>query len=207
MKPLKSILTFIILLLGNWTYAQSLNLSFNHLSREGGLSNNNAFTFISDSKSFLWIGTFNGLNRFDGSTCRVYKPFNSSIKGLSISNIVEDKNNDLWFASESGLNHYSRLTDSFENIDCIKDGKKRQHHPFYVDDKNRIWLSVVGEGIFVFNPKDKSLKKITNQVSNYAKVNILPFQKVKQIFYTNNKIGLNLFNIINDKIVSSTTFF
>ena len=207
MKPLKSILTFIILLLGNWTYAQSLNLSFNHLNREGGLSNNNAFTFISDSKSFLWIGTFNGLNRFDGSTCRVYKPFNSSINGLSISNIVEDKNNDLWFASESGLNHYSRLTDSFENIDCIKDGKKRQHHPFYVDDKNRIWLSVVGEGIFVFNPKDKSLKKITNQVSNYAKVNILPFRKVKQIFYTNNKIGLNLLNIINDKVVSSTTFF
>lgn len=201
------LITFVILLLGNWTYAQSLNLSFNHLNREGGLSNNNAFTFMTDSKSFLWIGTFNGLNRFDGSTCRVYKPFNSSIKGLSISNITEDQNNDLWFSSESGLNHYFRLTDSFENIDCIKDGKKRQHHPFYVDDKNRIWLSVIGEGIFVFNPKDKSSKKITNQVSNYAKVNMLPFQKVKQILYTNSQIGLNLLTIMNDKVVSSTIFF
>ena len=207
MKLLKPLFIFIILLLGNLTHAQPLNLSFNHLTRAGGLSNNNAFTFISDSKSFLWIGTFNGLNRFDGSNCRVYKPFNSSIKGLSISDIIEDQNNDLWFASESGLNHYSRLTDSFENIACFKDGKKRQYHPFYIDDKNRIWLSIVGEGIFVFNPKDKSLIKITTQVSNYAKVSTLPFQKVKQIFYTNTLFGLNLLNINNDKVINSTIFF
>lgn len=204
---MKSSLTFIILFMGNWIHAQSLNLSFNHLSREGGLSNNNAFTIISDSKSFLWIGTFNGLNRFDGSTCRVYKPFNSAINGLSISNIVEDQNGDLWFASESGLNHYSRSTDSFENIDGIKDGKLRKYHPFYVDDKNRIWLSIIGEGIFVFNPKDKSLQKITNQLSNYAKVKVLPFQKVKQIFYTDSQLGLNFLTIMNDKVVGKNHFF
>lgn len=204
---MKLLFTFIILYVGNWIHAQSLNLSFNHLTREGGLSNNNAFMLFPDSKGFLWIGTFNGLNRFDGSTCRVYKPFNSSIKGLSISNIVEDQRNDLWFASESGLGHYARLTDFFENIDCIKDGKKRHHHPLYVDERNRIWFSIVGEGIFVFNPKNKSIKKITNKLCNYAKINAQPFQKVTQIFYTNNQFGLNLMKVVDDKIVSNTIFF
>lgn len=204
---MKQLFLFSLILLGYCSAGQSLNLSFNHLNREGGLSNNNAFTLISDSKKFLWIGTFNGFNRFDGSNCRVYKPFNSTIGGLSISNIVEDQNSDLWFASESGLNHYSRLTNSFENFDCLKDGKPRQHHPFYVDDQNRIWLLIVGEGIFVFNPKQKSLKKISNQFANYAKVSVVPFQKVKQILYTDSNLGLNIFIIKDDKIIEKKLFF
>jgi ligand-binding sensor domain-containing protein len=204
---LKSLLTFVILLFGNWVYTQSLNLSFNHLTREGGLSNNNATDMFSDSKGFLWIGTQNGLNRFDGSVCKVYKLNNSTRSGSYIAFIKEDKNADLWFASETGLNHYSRLNDSFENIDCIKDGKLRQHLPFYVDNLNRIWLYIVEKGVFVYNPKNKSSKFITNTFSNYVKVNNLSFQEVKQIFYSESQFGLTRLTIKNDKVINAQHFF
>jgi signal transduction histidine kinase len=204
---LKPLITFVFLLFGNWLHAQSPNLSFNHLTREGGLSNNNATDLFSDSKGFLWIGTQNGLNRFDGSTCKAYKLNSSSKSGSFISFIKEDKNADLWFASETGLNHYYRLKDSFENIDCIKDGKIRQHIPFYVDNLNRIWLSVVDKGIFVYNPKDKSSKFIGTTSSNYAKVRNQPFQEVTQLFYSENQFGLTKLTILHDKVTHSQTFF
>ncbi len=188
-------------------FGQTLNLSFNHLTREGGLSNNNASSFLADSKGFLWIGTLNGLNRFDGTTCKVYKPFNSSITGVSIANIIEDKNADLWFTSESGLNHYIRSKDSFENIDCTKDGTLHQYIPFYVDEQNRIWIIVIGKGIYVYNPIKKTIKFIINESATYAKANAKPFQKVDKIFYSKKEDGLVFLNLKNDKITNRNTFF
>jgi two-component sensor histidine kinase/ligand-binding sensor domain-containing protein len=203
----KPLIILLLLVLCKPIFAQNLNLSFNHLDREGGLSNNNAFSIYADSKSFLWLGTFNGLNRFDGSTCRVYKPFNSNIKGLNFSNLIEDKKGDLWSTSETGLNHYTRKTDSFEVIDCIKDGKLHHYIPFYVDDENKIWLIIEGEGIIVYNPSLKSYKKISNKKVEFAKVSSHLYQKVKRIFYADSNPGLNVLSVNNEKEGELKTFF
>jgi ligand-binding sensor domain-containing protein len=204
---LRPLIIFLFLLLCKPIFAQNLNLSFNHLDREGGLSNNNAFSILSDSKNFLWIGTFNGMNRFDGSSCRVYKPFNSNIKGLNFSNLIEDKNGDIWSTSESGLNHYLRKTDSFEVIDCIKDGKTHHYVPFYIDDENKIWLIVDDNCIIFYNPSQKNYKKITSRIVKFARVYEQKFQKVKRIFYADNNPGLNILSIENNKEGKLHTFF
>ena len=204
MKPL---LLFTFLLIRLCAFGQNLNLSFNHLTREGGLSNNNPNSVFSDSRGFLWIGTQNGLNRFDGSTCRVYKTFNSTIKGSHISHIIEDKNADLWFTSETGVNHYARQQDSFELFDFFKDNKEHLYFPFYVDNLNRIWLSIAGKGIYVFNPTDKSLKFVTENHSDYVKVVDKPFQKVTALFYSGIKSGLYFLSIKEDKVIKKESFF
>lgn len=204
---LKSILLPILFFIRFCSFAQSLNLSFNHLTREGGLSNNNPVSILPDSRGFLWISTQNGLNRFDGSNCRTYKSYNSTIKGAYISNIFEDQNADLWFTSETGLNHYSRQHDSFENIDFFKDGKQRQYLPFYVDNLNRLWLVVTGKGIFVYEISSKKLKFITKTHSNFVKVSFKPFQKVSKIFYAGSQSGLSILTVKDDKILSEKSFF
>lgn len=189
------------------TIAQQLNLSFNHLTREGGLSNNNTLSFLPDSRGFLWIGTHNGLNRFDGSNCLSFKPYNSTIKGVYITNLLEDKNGDLWFTSEIGLNHYSRKNDTFENFECLKDGKPHQYLPFYIDDKNKVWFTVVGKGIFTYNPADKTTQLISKQSSNYIKVQSEPFREVKNVFYSEIEGGLSILTIKNSKVVKKGNFF
>ncbi len=204
---MKQTLTLIFICWVHWVNAQSLNLSFNHLNREGGLSNNNAFSILADTKSFLWIGTFNGLNRFDGSNCRNYKPYNSSIKGLNFNHLIEDQQGDIWASSESGLNHYFRQTDSFEEIDCMNDGKPHSYIPFYIDNQNRIWLIVIGEGIIVYQPKEKKIKRISRRIVDFAKVSNVPFQQVKQVFYTTSQSGLNILSLKNDKETGLQTFF
>lgn len=189
------------------TIAQQLNLSFNHLTRAEGLSNNNAVSLLADSRDFIWIGTHNGLNRFDGSNCQTFKPYNSTINGVSITNLFEDKNGDLWFTSETGLNHYSRLTNRFENLECFKDGKPHQYLPFYIDNKNKIWFTIVGKGIFTYNPENKITQLITEKSANYVKVQSKPFQEVKNLFYSENEGGLTILSIKNSKIVKENTFF
>ena len=204
---MKLLLLFFVFFLPLCSFEQTLNLSFNHLTREGGLSNNNPVSILSDSRGFLWIATQNGLNRFDGSTCRTYKNYNSSIKGAYISNLLEDQNSDIWFTSETGLNHYSRKRDSFERIDFLNDGKENQYLPFYVDNLNRLWVSVIGKGIFIYNISDKKKKLITQKHSKDVKINIKPFQAVSKIFYSGAESGLNILTIKEDKIIGEKTFF
>jgi ligand-binding sensor domain-containing protein len=204
---LKTFLVWVFSFFWASTIAQQLNLSFNHLTREGGLSNNNTLSFLPDSRGFLWIGTHNGLNRFDGSNCLSFKPYNSTIKGVYIANLLEDKNGDLWFTSETGLNHYSRKNNTFENFECLNDGKPHQYLPFYIDDRNNVWFTVVGKGIFTLNPADKSTQLISKQSSNYIKVQSKFFQEVKNIFYSENDGGLSHLSLQKGKITKKNTFF
>lgn len=204
---MKTFLLCVFSFLWASTIAQQLNLSFNHLTRAEGLSNNNAVSLLADSRGFLWIGTHNGLNRFDGSNCQTFKPYNSTISGVSITNLFEDKNGDLWFTSETGLNHYSRQTNKFENLECFKDSKPHQYLPFYIDNKNKIWFTIVGKGIFTYNPVNKITQLITEKSANYIKVYSKPFQEVKKIFYSENETGLSILNIKNDRVVEKSTFF
>jgi Y_Y_Y domain/Histidine kinase len=162
---------------------------------------------LPDSRGFLWISTQNGLNRFDGSVCRTYKSYNSTIKGAFTSNLIEDQNSDLWFTSETGLNHYVRKNDTFENMDFFKDGKENQYLPLYVDNLNRLWVVVMGKGIFVYSHSDKKLKFITKKYSNYVKISPIPFQKVSKIFYSGSESGLNILTVKDDRILSEKSFF
>lgn len=206
-NTLKTFLSNIFFLLVLGTNAQSLNLSFNHLTREGGLSNNNPVSLLSDSKGFLWIGTHNGLNRFDGSSCQTFKKYNSNISGVSITNIIEDKNSNLWFTTEMRLNRYNRSKNRFETIEFIKDGKHHHYNLFYVDNQNRIWLTVSEKGVFVYNQTTKTAQQITKEYLGNIKINSKPFQEVKQIFFSGNQSGLNILNLKNDKVINSTAFF
>lgn len=206
-NTLKTLLSIIFLFIVVGSNAQSLNLSFNHLTRENGLSNNNATSLLADSKGFLWIGTHNGLNRFDGSNCTTFKPYNSSIKGVSIINIIEDKNSDLWFITEFGLNRYVRKTNQFELVDCFKDGKSYQIIPFYIDNKNRLWISVIGKGIFTYNPVNKTTQFISKEYSANLKVSRETFKAVERIVFSDDQSGLTVLKLKDDKVEGKASYF
>jgi ligand-binding sensor domain-containing protein len=75
---------------------------FFHLSQEDGLSQNAGLAFLQDSRGFLWIGTQDGLNRYDGHTFTVYKndPDNpTSLSYNSINALMEDQNGQIWIST------------------------------------------------------------------------------------------------------------
>jgi len=101
-----------ILLLG-----QDGEIQFNHITIENGLSQSTVEAIAQDSVGYMWFGTNDGLNRYDGVNFRIYKhspddPF--SISDNDIQVIYEDREHTLWIGTQSrGLNRYDRKKERF----------------------------------------------------------------------------------------------
>jgi ligand-binding sensor domain-containing protein len=149
---------------------QAFRLSFTHLTREKGLSNSNIISMLRDSRGFVWMATLNGLNRFDGSNVKVYKPFNSNIKGNYINKLIEDKAGVMWLGTNEGLSYYDRLTDDFIYYEGPVKGKTYGAIPNFIDKNGLVWVLVSGVNavdLYTLNPKTKIFNLIQKNVSKF----------------------------------------
>lgn len=137
----------ILLLLAYLPLAGQTPYVFRHLKVENGLSNNNVKTILKDSEGFLWIGTANGLNRYDGYSFKVYQPKEKDIHSLlsnDIWNLQEDGWGNLWIGSEARYCIYDRDKDNFITdipsyllkIGIQINGTYKVH----VDKKHNLWV-------------------------------------------------------------------
>jgi signal transduction histidine kinase/ligand-binding sensor domain-containing protein/ActR/RegA family two-component response regulator len=106
---------FLLVSIDAW--CQSAHLSFEHLGTLQGLSHSNVICTMQDSRGFMWFGTREGLNRYDGYTFTVYKHRLGDDKSLSsnlVNGIVEDDRGFLWIGTwGGGLDRYDRGTNQF----------------------------------------------------------------------------------------------
>ena len=113
-------LIFIIFFSFTFIYAGfSQQYIFTNYSINEGLSQSVVNCIFQDSKGYIWIGTQNGLNRFNGETFDVYS-YNpadtSSISNNWIYAIAEDANGDLWIGTKGGLNKYQTNKNNFKRV-------------------------------------------------------------------------------------------
>src|SRR5690242_5427763 len=93
---------FFVLLAALPAAAQQKNLKFDHLGTDAGLSQSNVICIYQDSRGFMWFGTRDGLNKYDGYTITVYKHDVTdphSISNNTINAITEDKTGNLWIGT------------------------------------------------------------------------------------------------------------
>ncbi|HKB45115.1 MAG TPA: two-component regulator propeller domain-containing protein, partial [Chitinophagaceae bacterium] len=85
--------------------SQKQNIKFEHLGTEQGLSQSNVLCILQDSRGFMWFGTRDGLNKYDGYEFTVYKnkaDDKNSISNNYIQAIKESKNGYIWIATRGG---------------------------------------------------------------------------------------------------------
>lgn len=116
MKRIAGLLFFCLLL---FTSGYSQQYNFTNYSINGGLSQSVVNCLLQDSKGYIWIGTQNGLNRFNGESFDVYSY--SPADSFSISNnwiyaIAEDSSGNIWVGTKGGLNKYLRNENRFRRI-------------------------------------------------------------------------------------------
>lgn len=135
---------------------------FKKLTEENGLSDNRVTCFLKDKTGFLWIGTRNGLNRYDGHSFRIFKPASgNSISNEVINDIVQDSSGKLWVATMAGLNIYDPATNQWETI---MPDPKASHlgipspviWDLDTDKYNKIWIV---SDVWEFSVYDPVLKK------------------------------------------------
>jgi signal transduction histidine kinase/ligand-binding sensor domain-containing protein/ActR/RegA family two-component response regulator len=107
----------LLLFLSTMAYPQTEHLSFEHLGTAQGLSQSNVICSLQDSRGFMWFGTREGLNKYNGYTFTVYKNEtgdDNSLAGNMVNDIVEDAKGYLWIATwGGGLDRYDRRTEQF----------------------------------------------------------------------------------------------
>ena len=201
-------LTILLIFLTITPFLKAQQLYFSHLNVNNGLSQGVNNCIYKDSRGFVWVSSFDGLNRFDGLNCRIYRQNQSdsfSIKGTLFLNLLEDKNANLWIGSNQGLNFYDRRLNRFLNYQMPGRSMANQFFsPFYIDDKNRIWLQSNSD-IILYNPTTKSfsLKYTFPQSGNMLvqtrpSVQFFPLEEIYTI--VNNKAPIYTGKLRNDAI-------
>ena len=133
-------------------------LRFDHINIEDGLSQSSVRAILQDSIGFLWFGTEDGLNRYDGYTFKTFKPDPDAINSLSdrfITAIVEDNEGILWIGTrQGGLNRYDPRTEKFTHY-RHSDGNPSSLsddyiNTLYVDNNDVLWIGT-RQGLDLFD--------------------------------------------------------
>jgi ligand-binding sensor domain-containing protein len=146
----------------------SQELRFEHLSSENGLSNNTVRCIFQDKKGFIWIGTEDGLNQFDGYTVTVFKNKISDSASLSdnfISQIYEDKLGRFWIATAAGgLNLFNRETGKFKRYKTKTGDPNSLANNTVVqvfeDSSDKLWVLCTNGKLCLYQPKSDNFKRI-----------------------------------------------
>lgn len=128
---------------------------FDHLNTRNGLSQNSVLSAYCDHLGFLWFGTMNGLNRYDGYSFKVYKARPGETYMLSnnrISGIWEDQRGFLWVQTYDGYYHYlDREHDRFTSFPYYYASEEERNSAircFTQISRNEIWLGSDNSGIY-----------------------------------------------------------
>ena len=126
---LRIVITLILLniLIPIKSYAEILSdAKFENISSDKGLSNEYVTSIFQDSKGYMWIGTKDGLNRYDGQNIKIYNCKSEDKKTLSstyITDIEEDTDGNLWIATDYGLDFLVVDTDSIVRMRDLENDK------------------------------------------------------------------------------------
>ncbi|MCB9285111.1 MAG: hypothetical protein H6563_13630 [Lewinellaceae bacterium] len=107
---------FFVFALTNTSLVFSQRIVFEHFSTENGLSNNQVECLFQDRYGFIWIGTANGLNKFDGYQFTHYSNHldePTTISNNAIHAILESRDGALWVGTNGGLNRFDPLSETF----------------------------------------------------------------------------------------------
>lgn len=124
-KFLIIIITLLNILIPMKSSAEILNnAKFQNLSIDEGLSDEYVTTIFQDIKGYMWIGTKDGLNRYDGKTMKIYNCNAEEEKSLSstyITDIEQDSNGNIWIGTDHGLDFIEADTDKVLRMKDRKD--------------------------------------------------------------------------------------
>lgn len=180
---------------------------FSRVNSRSGLSQINVKSIIQDSYGFMWFGTRNLLNRYDGTNMKVFNCYDpvSGQGNNNISALYEDKNKQLWVGTDKGIYIFNPVHETFTFFnDSTANGIKITDWVSTIqeDSDHNIWIVIPNEGLFRYHEP-------TGQLFHYETGNIrmpnqggnpqcLCVEKNGSVWIGTNGNGVYLFDKSND---------
>ena len=151
---------------------QSPVLQFDHITTDEGLSSSSIVTILQDYKGFIWIGTYNGLNRYDGHNFEIFRndPFDTlSIYSNYIWSMFEDSNQKLYVGTVGGLSEFDQKKNIFINHNTLRISPMYQSswivRCILEDDQKNLWLAT-NLGLIKFNRIENTITQYQSDPNN-----------------------------------------
>jgi len=154
----------------------SRSVRFHNISHDEGLSQSFVYTIIQDQQGYMWFGTQEGLNRFDGFefTVFVHDPNDpQSITDETIRTMIKDRSGNMWIGTDAGgLSRYDQASQTFTNYlhdptDSTSIGDNRVR-VVYEDSSGVLWIGTDGAGLDRFDPESEEFFHYANDPSDPA---------------------------------------
>lgn len=190
MRKLLTILFISVFFLG---FSQN-SYRFRNYTLTNGLSQSVVTSIVQDDVGTLWVGTQDGLNRFDGQSFEVFTSDNT--KGISneyIHTSILGKNNTIWFGSSNGLITYNTQLETFSNYG-LENNSALQIQSLAEDKNGNIWIASASNGIFMFDIKKKKIYPKSTQIPT-KKLVFVEFADDNHLFVATEDRGLFKINI------------
>lgn len=170
------------------------NLRFVHFDTKEGLSNSMVKCMAQDKEGFIWVGTADGLNRYDGKHFKVYrKKTNDSLalQDNNINDLLVDSYGDLWIATDrGGLSRYDKSHDRFDNYFISENSvpvlMNQQVVSIAEDKYHQVWVAAYG-GLYLYNRASKRFRCFFNsgtlEITDHAIEEIKKDIKSRSVIY------------------------
>jgi len=153
----------LLILFESGVYSNELH--FNTINMSSGLSHNSALCLLQDHTGFVWIGTRDGLNKFDGVNYEIYKHVffdTTSLVNNQVNCIAETKSQEIWIGTADGLCKYDSKTNRFTAFSLT--ANSRQFDSYYIrticeTTDNELWIGSTN-GLYVIDNERKNSKFI-----------------------------------------------
>ena len=139
------------------------DIRFRKLANPQNLSQVRVGSIVQDGQGFLWFGTWNGLNRYDGYKLKVFKHEagnNASLSGTHVYSLFRDRSGNLWVGTDQFLDRYEPLTETFRHY-RLDDGRDQNSSSIVThisqDSRGLLWLST-RNGLFELDPETGRMK-------------------------------------------------
>jgi ligand-binding sensor domain-containing protein len=205
------LLLLVLTLLYTSLGGQETDLAFKNLNVENGLSQANINILFQDSRGFIWIGTEDGLNKYDGYNFTVYKsdindPY--AIGYNEISSLSEDSKGNIWVGTYKGISKYDAELERFTAYNHHPEDTNGLSDPYVygidIDSKDQIWAGTKNG----LNCLDASTSKITRYYSSSSPNSLISNDVTAVKVASNGKIwigtramGICIYNPAGDKFI------
>ncbi|MCZ4694939.1 hypothetical protein DWB61_08050 [Ancylomarina euxinus] len=210
MSRTRSIVLFLFLLLPPPLVAQQQHIQFKRLTINDGLSLSSVYCIFQDSKGFMWFGTEDGLNRYDGQNFTIYRSKSNNVNSIAykwIEKIIEDSSGKLWFASQGGLTHFDMETEKFTQFTTLSDPPKQISNDtitqIFEDENKNLWVGT-NNGLNLIDIRSLNTKKIKSTKANIScRINAFLTYQDETLLIASDK-GLLYYDKNSDEIRTSS---
>lgn len=178
MRSLKIFCVIVCILYGQCfivtCYAQSYGSSFENITSKDGVTDRIINCIIQDVQGFIWIGSADGLTRYDGYTCVAYRHSENdqwSISDNEVNALCTDDEGTLWIGTRNGLNRYDARNDRFDIF--LHDEKNKNSlssneiFALAKDNDGNIWIGTYGGGLDKITKVKSTSNKALYQFKHY----------------------------------------